>query len=233
MATFTMELYRVIELRPDLSGEPVGAGIGLGTYPLFDPAYRDTLNYKIVAHYLNREIGYESVDMFVHALARRMNEVMPLYNELYKLTARDIDWLTTTEIISEMDGIGEQTVTATSAAESVSDSDSRSRAVTSNTPQVALGGQGDYASALTDTNAQSGSTADSREDTSSSTDSTEKTVSRTHGYSGVTPGDLIRKAHREMLNIDLLIIEDLADLFMGLWDNGDNYNPYHFTHLNI
>lgn len=233
MATFTMELYKVRELRPDLTGEVVGTGIGLGGYPIFDHEHRAVLNDKIIQHYLNREIGYESVDMFVHALTRRMNEVMPIYNELYKLASKDIDWLATTDVTTEIDGSAEQSATGAATGTSVTDSDSRSRAVTSNTPQVALSGNGDYASALTDSNGQSGSTGETNENSESLSESSNRSISHTRGYSGVTAADLISKFRREMLNIDVLIIDDLADLFMGVWDNGDNYNPYSFTPLTI
>ena len=43
------------------------------------------------------------------------------------------------------------------------------------------------------------------------------------GYSEKSPAELIMKYRDAMLNIDMLVIKDLASLFMGLWDNGDSF----------
>lgn len=53
-------------------------------YPIFDEAYRTTLNTKILRHYYTREIGEETVELWRFRLNTRMNEIMPYYNLLYK-----------------------------------------------------------------------------------------------------------------------------------------------------
>lgn len=52
-------------------------------YPIFDAAYRETLETKILRRYYFREIGFETVGLFRHYLQMRMNEIMPYYNKLY------------------------------------------------------------------------------------------------------------------------------------------------------
>ena len=53
-------------------------------YPIFDVNYKATLETKIIKHYYFREIGAESYGMFKMWLDRRMNEIMPYYNQLYQ-----------------------------------------------------------------------------------------------------------------------------------------------------
>ena len=53
-------------------------------YPIFDEAYREVLNTKILRHYYTREIGLETVGLWKHFLNTKMNEIMPYYNKLYE-----------------------------------------------------------------------------------------------------------------------------------------------------
>lgn len=53
-------------------------------FPIFDENYRKTLECKILKHYYTREICAESVGLWKLFLNRRLNEIMPYYNQLYK-----------------------------------------------------------------------------------------------------------------------------------------------------
>lgn len=55
----------------------------LDDYPIFEEAHREELNRKILDHYYFREIGAETPDRFNFYLRRKMNEIMPYYNQLY------------------------------------------------------------------------------------------------------------------------------------------------------
>lgn len=68
-----------------------GFDIGLKTYPIFDEAYRQTLNQKIIDHFYMREIGAETPALFKFFLNRKLNEVMPYYNQLYKSAQIEYD----------------------------------------------------------------------------------------------------------------------------------------------
>lgn len=52
-------------------------------FPIFDEEYRLPLEIKILKHYYTREIGAETVGLWQLWLDRRMNEIMPYYNQLY------------------------------------------------------------------------------------------------------------------------------------------------------
>lgn len=95
MAAFTMYLWEVMEHTAD---------IGLSEYPIFDEEYREGLNKKITDHYYNREIGQETVEMFTFAMRRKMNEVMPYFNQLYESTRLEYDPLSTLNISRVHDG---------------------------------------------------------------------------------------------------------------------------------
>lgn len=53
-------------------------------YPIFDEAYRSVLETKILKHYYTREIGAEVYGLWKLWLNRKMNEIMPYYNQMYK-----------------------------------------------------------------------------------------------------------------------------------------------------
>lgn len=58
--------------------------LGLDDYPIFDEAYRETLNNKIIRRYYMMEIGFETVGLFRWHLRTRMHEIMPYWNAIYK-----------------------------------------------------------------------------------------------------------------------------------------------------
>lgn len=70
-------------------------------FPIWDEAYRLTLESKILKHYYMREIGFETVGLWKLYLDERLNLIMPYYNELYKTTVLeynpfyDVDLTTT------------------------------------------------------------------------------------------------------------------------------------------
>jgi len=221
MPVYTMELWRVLEMTTD---------IGLNEYPIFDEKYRDHLNKLIKDHYHNREIGMETIAMFRHAVKRRMNEVMPYYNALYKSQQIDFDPLLTMDIKNV--ATGATTTDAEAKGDSVTNtsSSSKSRAVQSTTPQVMLAGNGDYASSAGDTTSGGTSNGTGSETSESTTNQQSETDSRTFGYQG-SPAALVMEYRRALMNVDVLVIDELADCFMGVWDNGDDILPFPYTNL--
>ncbi len=210
MPTFTLELNEVVELSD--------GHIGLDDYPIFDESHRPTLNEKIIDHYWNQEIGLETISMFRLALKRRMNEIMPLYNKLYESEMLMTDPLFNMDIETDTETEGEQTGSANANAGTTANS--KSRAVNSDTPQDRLGGNADYASSLADATSESSTTSTSEQDTVDRT--TNMGRSRTRGTQG-NKAELLRSYRQNLLNIDLMIIDELRDLFMMIWNTGDDY----------
>jgi hypothetical protein len=257
MATFTIELCDVLELETD---------IGLNEYPLFDESYRPALNKKIVDHFYNREIGMETVSMFRHQLRRRMNEIMPLYNQHYEASRIKIDPLKTIDIrnVGNMEatsnatghaetattgheqtdttGHGQTDTTGNSATTSASDA--KSRAVASDHPQENLSGTGDYATSSNDaiSNTTANGTSDDttsatrddtgsavRNDTGTATQDDTNTATQNASNTGSTTGftgnqaAVIFQLRQTFVNVDMMVIGDLEDLFMLVWSNADDY----------
>lgn len=89
MAIYTTLLRSIVEQRQ--ADEHVGPDdfsvayrtLGLADYPIFDEAYRASLNDKIIRHFYFREIGFETVAQFRWRMDATMRENMPYFNQLY------------------------------------------------------------------------------------------------------------------------------------------------------
>ena len=209
MATFTVTLKDAIDIMPD---------IGLNDYPIFNETYRIPLNQKIKDHFWNREIGQETIEMFRLALRRKMNEIMPLYNQHYLASQLTFDPLSTVDIHTLTDTGA--TIDNTGHSESGSTSNAKSRVVASDFPQTQLAGNQDYASSAQDSVSDTG--ADSTADENSNSTQTGNSDSRTTGYQGHAPM-LIMQYRQTLVNIDMMVIGELENLFMLVWSNGDEF----------
>jgi hypothetical protein len=205
-----------------------GGYIGLDHYPLFTdhvanvPDYRPTLNGKIFDHFMNREIGYESIGVWNLAIRRKMNEIMPFYNQYYLSTQIVFTPIRTTDLSTT------NTMTDNQASTQISDNKSQSaaqavaRSVSSDTPQTMLQGNEDYASAATDSNSQNSTTgAGNQISNSTTTDNANGTTTIT-GYQGAA-SDILMRYRDSFINVDMMVINELEELFMQVWDNGDSY----------
>jgi len=206
MGTFTVTLQEAIDLELEGNFEDEYTALGLDAYPIFEEGYRQALNDKIIAHYNEQEIGHETISMFRYAMRRKMNEVMPLFNQHYKASQIEIDPLLTVNI----QNVGE----STESSESVSSSTAGGRVVGSNTPQVRLAGQGDYATSAQDSN--------SKTDADGTASQTANSDNTTTGYQG-NPAELIWALRQSFVNVDMMVIDSLQELFMMIWDNGQEY----------
>lgn len=229
-AVFTVQLGSLVEN---------GFDLGLTEYPIFDSEYRETLNAKILQHYWFREIGQETPALFRFMLKRKMNEIMPYYNELYKTEKLEIDMLSTSESTVRQDGTStrdeqrsaKHDETSEGKASSSNDSTTEGRTLVSVTPQMQLSGHDDYATNLTDSTSSASATAtnmDANSRTLQETDAlastgTDSYIQTMTGRSGVLASDAIRRWRDAIINIDIMIIEELAPLFMGVYSDYANY----------
>ena len=216
MPTFTTTLKRVNTL--------TGGHFGLDTYPIFDDSYRSSLNNKILDHFYNREIGQETIDMFRLAMRRKMNEIMPIYNQLYKSQLLAINPLLTfsTTSHSVADGTSSATTATTNSGTSTSSSDSSSRAVNSELPQVKLSGNEDYATSAADSIGNSTATGGSTESGNLTNTGTQGgTTDATASGFTQSQASLLLQYRETFLNIDMMVIGELEGLFMLVWDTGE------------
>lgn len=211
MSSFTITLEEVIAME----GED---GIGLSDYPIFDESHRPILNKKIIDHYYNQEIGQETISMFRLAMKRKMNEIMPAYNQNYLLSKIQIDALSTVKIDSASTGTGN--TSATNNGDTSSTSNAKSRAVASNFPQNSLKANSEYATSAQDN--ISDTTVASETAETQVAEQEQSSTSATSGYQGHQP-ELIFAARQTIVNTDLEVVYALETLFMGIWATAAEY----------
>lgn len=217
MSTFTIRLSEIVD-----SEIAIFLTSADEKYPIFSETHRPILNKKIIDHYMNYEIGHETVGMFRFALNRKMREIMPYYNQLYTSTLLEIDPLATVNYTEAGTTENEGTASSTSAGTNESTTNSKSRSVSSETPQTHLSGNEDYATGATDSIGES-TVNGSSDGTASQTTNANGTVSRNVTGSQGHQATLLMQYRKSLLNIDMNVIAELGSLFMAVWDNGDEF----------
>ncbi len=178
-------------------------------YPIFDENYRDILNEKILHHYYMDEIGFETAPLFRFYLNTKLNEIMPFYNTLYATQKVILDSNTLLNNVNITETMDRDTT-----GQNSSSSSSTSKNVFNDTPQGKILTQSidqqDYATNLTQ---NQNSISDSN--SLSGTEDYIKTVIGNNG--GKYNIDILNDIKNNLLNIDMLIINDLRELFMGIY----------------
>ena len=184
---------------------------GLKSYPIFDENYRDTLNNKILYHYYENEIGFETANLFKLYLNQKMNEIMPYYNTLYENQNKILDSMFDNVDIKE-DFIRNMN----SNANSTSTSNSNNKNLFQDTPQGSI----DTTSIENQTWATNISLNEGNINDSSNTNGTsdENYIKHIKGNNGNKYKiEMLSMIKTSLLNIDMLIINDLNELFMQIF----------------
>ena len=180
---------------------------------------KDKLAKKIVDHYYMREIGFETIGLFVHYAKVTMQELMEEYLPLIYSSAIQYDPLVNVDYTEsfqrnqQMGNIG--------ASNSTSSSSGSSLGVNSDTPQGQITKSsilaGSYATSTGATENESSVSSESNNQSNSNTD--ENYTKRVKGNSGVsaTAQKMIQQYRDNIRAIDREIIEKLGILFMGLY----------------
>lgn len=204
MAKYTITIKSLIDNNFDFQ---------MTSYPIFDENYRETLNHNILYHYYENEIGFETAPLFRLYLNQRLNEIMPKYNELYKAQKKLIDenlLLNNVNIREELEGSNS---TQTS---SKSQSHNKGKNLFQDTPQGEISNteidNQKWATNLTlnDNNIDDNSSA-----SGSGTNNYIKTIIGNNG--GKFNIDILNDIKNNLMNIDLMIINELYDLFMQIF----------------
>lgn len=202
---------------------------GLNTYPIFDENYRETLNNNILNYYLESEIGVETAALFKRLLNDRMTLIMPKYNKMYLAQEELLEngVLGNVNLRETMDRDTSNTTAQTDNghATQTGSSTANNKNLYQDTPQgqismQTLDSSTVYATNFTlDNNTNSSTVTDSstsrRDFTNDGTEDYVKTIIGNNGrkYNVDVFNDLVAK----LQNIDMLIINELQDLFMGIF----------------
>ena len=216
-------------------------------YPLFDDTYKEVIETKILRHYYTREIGFETYGLWKLKLETKLNEIMPYYNKLYNSELLEFNPLydvNYTRSGSESTSTSESASTslATSTSESESGSDQSYNSMLPNTfswtldqdtPQNGLTGvaEMEYLTAARKTINGGDDQSYTRNQNESQSQGTSATNSRSGkqaldtkgylesivGYRSNNPSKLLSEYRDTFLNIDMMVINELDELFMQLW----------------
>lgn len=205
MAKYTITIKTLIDNNFDFK---------MTDYPIFDETYRETLNNNILHHYYENEIGFETAPLFRFYLNQKLNEIMPYYNELYKVQKKLIDdklLLNNVNLTEELKG---RNTTQTS---SVSQSTNKGKNLFQDTPQGNISQQDINAQNVYATNItlNDNSINDNSSANGSGTNEYIKTIIGNNG--GKFNIDVLNDIKNNLMNIDLMIINELYDLFMQIF----------------
>ena len=186
-----------------------GFDFGLNDYPIFDEGYRSTLNSNILNYYFESEIGVETPALFKKLLNDRMQLIMNKYNPIY-LAQQELlrhDLLNNVNLT--------ETYTGGSESESESTGTGKNRRLYQDTPQGKIN-MSDldvtqvYATDYTIDQSNSGTSINDN-----STSNYIKTIIGNNG--GMYNVDIFNKFISNFTNVDQLIIDELGNLFMGIF----------------
>ena len=201
-------------------------------FPIFDESYRSVLCSKILKHYYTREISAETVGLWQLWLNTRMGEIMPYYNKLYESALLEFDPFKDTNYSRNHGGTFTGDTVRNGRSEIYVDNSvtsngtSNSKNLFSDTPQGAITNIENESYLTNATLIKDTDTNTTNTDGNSTTQNTETTgITNTDNWietivgkqSTVSYSKLLQEFRDTFLNIDVMIINDLSDLFMNLW----------------
>ena len=181
------------------------------SYPIFDENYRETLNQKILYHYYENEIGFETASLFRFYLNNKLNEIMPYYNQLYNHQIKLLDKLDKNVDLTETFKRDTETNTL-----SKSNSKSKGKNVFLDTPQGnTYKGDIDSTEYATSVTWNKNDIDDTSDATGTGIENYIKTITGNNGSKYNI--EVLKDIKDNIMNIDLMIINELNDLFMGIY----------------
>ena len=204
MAKYTITIKSLIDNNFDFK---------MDSYPIFDENYRDTLNQNILYHYYENEIGFETASLFRFYLNQKLNEIMPYYNELYKVQKKLID----ENLLLNNVNLKEQLIGSNRTEKnSTSQSSNNGKSLFQDTPQGQISQTDiDNQTWATNLTLNKNEIADQSNATGSGTNEYLKTIIGNNG--GKFNIDVLNDIKNNLMNIDLMIINELNDLFMQIF----------------
>jgi len=161
-------------------------------FPIWDEDHRGELEKKIIEHYYFRQIGFETVGRFKFMLNVRLREIMPRYNKLYLTTQYKYNPI---ENYNMEEGSEDNRKVKGDNLLKYSD-----------TPQGPL------------SDVKEGKYLTSANHTEDVSEGSEKHSAWRHGNIGVTTTQQMIEQERNItIDLDMMIISDLKDLFIGVY----------------
>lgn len=184
---------------------------GLNDYPIWNETYREILNKKILNHYYENEIGFETANLFKFYLNNRMAEIMPYYNKIYNGVEEALaNALGNVDLHEDSNRVNNNSVNTSST------SSSDSKNLFQDTPQgrINFAKLQDQQWATNYTN----NVNDINDSSESSGENTENYSRHIIGNNGKKYSvEILRDIQNNIYDIDMMIINQLNDLFMQIF----------------
>lgn len=202
------------------------------SFPIFDESYRVPLEKKILLSYYTREIGLETYGLWKLKLKSKLNMIMPYYNKLYKSELIEFNPMHNMDVTTVHDRTMNEkqddktTATTNDDYSGTADTSGADYNLYNNTPQGGLEGvdsmtylteatKVQHGTIVTDDNSR---TIDEDRNFDGNRDVTENWTDVITGKnSGESFSEMLLKFRETFLNIDQMVIEELEELFMGVW----------------
>lgn len=203
MITYTTQLCTLINANFDL---------GLTDYPILHEEHRAILNQLIKDTYYTRQIGFDTAQAFKIKLNMRMRQIMPKYNQMYSTQEIEYDPASNVKMLEtfthEIDNTNNTTGSRTNTDKSFS-ADLPNKLMTYDEMLV----NGVYAD-----NSQAGQSTSA--DTQAGTGNTKETYTKEQNgrSAGFTIGMEVKQLRDNIINVDMMIIEELNDLFLSIYN---------------
>ena len=234
MSLFNPNYYNTgvtVELR-----ELVNSGVNVWDFEY--PSYyqgkeKTSFEQKVLDHYWFRQIGQETPARWLHYFRNRVREIMPYYLQLYKsqetMEALDdpfgnVDIVETYEETTTGQSSTTDTGTANNSKNVTATHTGQNTKKISNTPQGSIANIDSYMTEATtegdsdtDTNKETANASTSAKSTGTASGTVTHTLTK-KGNQGVnTYAHDMKELRETFLNIDLMIINELNDLFLGVY----------------
>lgn len=220
MSKFTTTLRDIIESYNEWNLKiPINERIENARLIIFDFEYDIDNNYKkiletkIIKHYFTHEIGFETVDLFMFRLEALLQEIAPTYKELYKTIALNINPLYNYTMEENYQRTNKGNVISDTLSKA--DNDSNSKTIRYDTPDGQMEIPQNYASAIETTESKNNSNVSDNVKTDNN--NIEDYIRNVSGNIGTPYGTLLNDYRSAIINIDTMIINELGQLFMGIF----------------
>lgn len=218
MNRYTIELCNI--------EEDLGYNLFDKNFPFYEPSLREQFIKKFYDRYRFREIGAETIYRFKLMLNARLNLIMPYYNQLYQteLESKKVNFMLNKDLketfIREI--VGENNVESTSNTNTTGESNSTSEGRFLDTPSSKVTDeelQGYLTTAQKDkVNGKTIASGTSTNTSLGNNNQRETTDLVSQGNIGITSsGQLLEDWRKILINIDVMILDELQDLFFGLY----------------
>lgn len=177
-------------------------------FPIFDENYRTALEFKILQHYYTREIGMETVGLWKLKLKTKLQEIMPYYNQLYKSELLEFNPLYDVNYTRS----GKRKEEGNSAG--LVDSNNEVTGAYSDTPQNGLQDVMDLKYLTNATFSKDNGSSNSKGNYDNLNEYSEAVMGK---MGGSNYSQMLLDFRNTFLNIDMLVVNDLHELFMGVY----------------